>query len=171
MAEFTPALNKMLRNEGGYIDHCVAGDRGGQTFAGISRRFHPTWPGWPLIDSCDKENPNLTALVYKFYRQQFWQPIKADYLHHQIVAESIFDFAVNAGVRIAVKVAQIVVDTSPDGIVGPKTLEQLNSVDDEFFVAKYALAKIARYREIVRKDRSQEKFLLGWINRTLEGVG
>jgi hypothetical protein len=34
----------------------------------------------------------------------------------------------------------------------------------------YALAKIARYRDIVRKDKTQIKFLLGWINRTLEGV-
>jgi len=35
-------------------------------------------------------------------------------------------------------------------------------------VAYYALAKIARYRDIVTRDRSQMKFLLGWLNRTLK---
>jgi hypothetical protein len=34
----------------------------------------------------------------------------------------------------------------------------------------YALAKIARYRDIVQRDKTQIKFLLGWINRTLAGV-
>lgn len=46
MAEFTPAFEEMIRNEGGYILHNVAGDHGGDTYAGIARRFHPDWPGW-----------------------------------------------------------------------------------------------------------------------------
>ena len=43
-------------------------------------------------------------------------------------------------------------------------------MDEEKFVLAYALAKIARYRDIVTRDRSQMKFMLGWINRTLAGV-
>ena len=34
----------------------------------------------------------------------------------------------------------------------------------------YALAKITRYRDIVQRDRTQGKFLLGWLNRTLNGL-
>jgi hypothetical protein len=34
----------------------------------------------------------------------------------------------------------------------------------------FTLAKIARYRDIVRKDKTQLKFLVGWINRALEAV-
>ena len=45
MADFQPAFEKMIRNEGGYTLHNVASDRGGQTFAGIARNFHPNWPG------------------------------------------------------------------------------------------------------------------------------
>jgi hypothetical protein len=33
---------------------------------------------------------------------------------------------------------------------------------------KFAIAKVARYASICNNDRSQNKFLLGWINRTLE---
>ena len=76
----------------------------------------------------------------------------------------------NAGVRTAVKLAQLVVNSTPDGILGPKTLEKINAADEELFVVKYALAKVTRYAEIVKRNRSQSKFLLGWLNRTLRGI-
>lgn len=48
MADFLQAYESMIRNEGGYTLHTVAGDRGGMTYAGIARNFHPNWPGWAL---------------------------------------------------------------------------------------------------------------------------
>ena len=170
MADFRPAFEKMIRNEGGYVNHTVAGDRGGQTYAGIARKFQPDWPGWRLIDQNDTDNPELTALVRAFYKENFWDKLKADTIQNQPIAESLFDFAVNAGVRTAVKLAQLVVGSTPDGILGPNTLEKINQADEALFVAKYALAKVARYAEIVNRDRSQGKFLLGWLNRTLRGI-
>jgi hypothetical protein len=46
-------------------------------------------------------------------------------------------------------------------------VEKLNAGHEEIFVAKYALAKVARYAEICKRDSSQKQFLLGWINRVL----
>lgn len=43
-------------------------------------------------------------------------------------------------------------------------------MDDALFISNYALAKVARYVQIVTKNPTQRKFLLGWINRTLEGL-
>lgn len=169
MAQFEPAFEKMIRNEGGYQLHKVEGDRGGMTYAGISRRYHPHWPGWELIDS-DRMDPRLTESVREFYRGQFWEPIQGDDIETQEVAESLFDFAVNAGISTAVKLAQVATGTTPDGIFGPKTLEALNSIDPAAFIGKYVIAKMARYAEICNRDSSQKKFLLGWINRTLKGV-
>jgi lysozyme family protein len=88
----------------------------------------------------------------------------------QAVATTIYDFAVNAGLRTATILAQTVVGLTPDGQVGPKTLAALQAVDPDLFVARYALAKLARYEQIVRRDRSQAKFLLGWLSRTLKGA-
>lgn len=45
MAEFTEAFEEMIRNEGGYVLHNVAGDSGGDTYAGVARRYHPNWAG------------------------------------------------------------------------------------------------------------------------------
>lgn len=158
----------MIANEGGFKLHNTPGDRGGQTYAGISRIYHPDWEGWALIDRGDFDNPTLTRLVVEFYYENFWVPVGAHKIENDTVAFSMFDFAVNAGIRTAVKLAQITVGATPDGIPGPKTLRALNSTDSELFRLKYALSKVARYADIVNRDRSQSKFLLGWINRTLK---
>jgi lysozyme family protein len=170
MAEFISAYEKMIRNEGGYVNHTVKGDRGGQTYAGIARAFHPGWSGWQLIDANMLDSDQLITLVMDFYRENFWNRLKAENIKSQQIAESLFDFAVNAGVRTAVKLAQIVVGASPDGIVGSNTLKKLNDTENELFISKYALAKVARYTKIVKRDRSQSKFLLGWLNRTLRAI-
>lgn len=170
MANYLPAFDRMIQNEGGYKLHEVAGDRGGQTYAGIARNFHPQWPGWHLIDTGQRDAVALTDLVMQFYREKFWNPLRGDDIAVQGVAETLFDFAVNAGNRTAVKLAQVVLNTTPDGALGPETLGLLNAVGDEDFKIRFALAKIARYAEIVSRDRNQGKFLLGWINRTLKGV-
>ena len=106
-------------------------------------------------------------MVRAFFRANFWDNIRGDQLAHQAIAESIFDFHVNTG-RPARVLAQLVAGVTPDGSFGPATLQALNAYDPEKFVMAYALAKIARYRDIVTRDRTQMKFLLGWINRTLK---
>lgn len=166
MADFLPAFEAMIRNEGGYVLHNVEGDRGGMTYAGIARNMNPQWPGWALIDA-KQDVP--AALVREFYKINYWAPIRGDELQHQSTAQAIFDFHVNAG-AVARKLAQLVVGATPDGVIGAKTAAALNAYDPDKFVLAYALAKIARYRDIVTRDRTQGKFLLGWINRTLQGL-
>ena len=165
MAEFLPAFERMIVNEGGYVLHTVKDDRGGATYAGIARNFHPSWQGWKVIDQ--GETPPA-EMVRQFYRSNFWAPMRLDDVEHQEVASNLFDFGVNAGLSTAAKLAQLVVGVTPDGKVGAKTIAALNSIDPDLFVARYALAKIARYRDIVVKNRTQQKFLVGWLNRALK---
>ena len=166
MADFQPAYERMIRDEGGYVLHNVPGDRGGQTFAGIARNMHPRWPGWAIVDSGGTPSAQV---VWDFYKQNFWDDILGDQITHQAVAADIFNFYVNTG-RPAKVLAQLVVGATPDGAIGPRTVVALNAADPEKFVLAYAIAKITRYRDIVTRDRSQMKFLLGWINRTLNGL-
>ena len=167
MANFIPAFEKMIRHEGGFILENVQNDLGGQTYAGIARNHHSDWDGWQIIDRNDIDNPQLTQKDRNFYEKEFWNRCKGDKIKNQKIAESIFDFSVNAGSRTAAKLAQLVIDATPDGVIGPKTLEKLNDAEEELFTSKFALAKVARYTEICRRNPVQKKFLLGWINRTL----
>lgn len=170
MAQFEPAFEEMIQDEGGYVLHEIPGDTGGMTYAGIARNKNPQWAGWPLVDR--KEfGGSLTGMVREFYRTEFWDKMRGNEITNQDVASTIFNFGVNAGMNMAVKLAQLVVGATPDGGIGAKTIERLNQFSDgQRFKEQYALAKIARYAEICNKNRVQSKFLLGWINRTLKGL-
>jgi len=169
MADFTPAFEKTIANEGGYILHEVSGDKGGLTYAGIAENYHPDWEGWQLLKN-DPDSPKIEPMVRSFYKKQFWDKVKGDDIASQKIADSLFDFSVNTGVRTASKLAQIVVNAAADGIIGRNSTAALNKFSEELFISNYALAKIARYAKIVTKDKSQKKFLLGWVNRTLAGL-
>jgi len=168
MADFAPAFEKMIHDEGGYQLTDIPGDRGGQTYAGIARKPNPDWAGWAFIDR--KDFGSATPLVREFYKTNFWDRVRGDEIKEQAIAETIFNFAVNTGIGVASKLAQVIVGVAPDGSIGAKTIERLNICTPEKFVPTYALAKIQRYAAICNKDRSQSKFLLGWINRTLQGL-
>lgn len=170
MAKFVAAYDRMIRLEGGYRLHDVPGDRGGQTYAGIARARNPQWRGWPMIDRGITSGDEIVGAVKEFYRAEFWAAIHGDSIDSQEIADAIFDFAVNAGIGVAARLAQVVIGADPDGRIGPVTVAALNTWDPDTFVARYALAKVARYAQICNRDRGQVKFLLGWVNRTLEGI-
>lgn len=165
MSDFLTAFERMIVNEGGYVLHTVANDRGGMTYAGIARTRWPNWPGWKSIDAGDTPPAEM---VRGFYRANFWTAMRLEEVQSQDVARTLFDFGVNAGTGTAIKLAQIVVGTTPDGQIGPKTLAAINAHDPDLFMARYALAKLARYEQIVTRDSSQRAFLLGWVRRTLK---
>ena len=156
-----------MRREGGYRLHKVAGDTGGWTYAGIARGKNPQWSGWDYIDRGDTPP---TEMVPAFYRSGYWEPIKGDMLRYDIAA-SIFDFAVNTSApgrpTLAVKLAQLVAGVTPDGSMGPVSVAALNGLTMNAFHLGFFAAKVKRYAEIVNRDRSQVKFLLGWLNRSL----
>lgn len=171
MADFAPAYERTILNEGGYMLHDVPGDKGGLTYAGIARKKNPQWVGWAYIDRGDTPP---TQMVRDFYFAGWWTPLRLNDVQNQRVAETLYDFAINSSgygkPAVAAKLAQLVVGVAPDGVFGPKTVAALNAYNPELFLARYALVKLARYRDIVRKDKTQIKFLMGWINRLLEGA-
>ena len=168
MADFEPAYSGTILNEGGYKLTDNKNDRGGLTYAGISRKMNPQWAGWALID----EGSEVPAdMVRVFYQQGWWDPLLLDQVEDQRVAETLYDFAINSSAwghpKVAAQLAQLVVGTTPDGSFGPKTIAALNAYNPDLFMARYALVKLARYRDIVTNDRTQMTNILGWINRLL----
>jgi lysozyme family protein len=69
VSRFEEAFKVVVTDEGGYSNN--PNDRGAETYRGISRKFHPDWRGWPIVDTA-KANPPCpplekggTALVEK----------------------------------------------------------------------------------------------------------
>ncbi len=175
MAEFIPALKKVLAREGGYsLD---PDDPGGETYRGITRKMHSKWSGWGQIDlykrqsgfpdNLDKDMA-LQSETEQFYQVNFWDKICGDQYANQSVAESVFNFAVNAGVSVSVSLAQWVVDADVDGVIGSQSIAKINAFDPEHFHAAFTVAKIARYVAIVRKRSESKKYFYGWVCRALE---
>lgn len=178
MANFDIAFEKTLNAEGGYLLHTVKGDKGGMTFAGISRVHWPDWTGWQLIDGGEVSGSRIEAMVRVFFKIHFWDVIKGDRIGFQSVADTIYDFAVNSDIEPAVKRVQIVVGATVDGDFGPKTFAKLNAyvvneMAEELFCAKYNLLRLFRFKDICVADKrkcwdkvtSNLRFLCGWINR------
>ena len=53
MAKFSEAEKITCKNEGGYANN--PSDNGGETYAGIARKFWPNWSGWAKIDAIKKQ--------------------------------------------------------------------------------------------------------------------
>jgi len=174
MADFTKAFQLVIANEGGYGND--PDDPGGETYKGVARKIFSKWEGWTKIDILKRQSGfpgnldkdvELQQDVEDFYRINFWNKIKGDDLTHQPVAESIFDFAVNAGVGTSASLAQMVVDTTADGVIGKESIAKINAFNLEHFLAAFTVAKIARYVSIVKKRPTSRKYFYGWILRAL----
>lgn len=161
MADFDAAIIKTIAHEGGARYTETPGDAGGATKYGISKRAYP---------QLDIANLNETQ-ARDIYRADYWNAVHGDEIAAQGVAENLFDTAVNMGTGRAVKLAQISLGIKPaDGKMTPALVAALNAADPERFVADFTLAKVARYVGLCNNNRSQSKFLLGWLNRALGGL-
>lgn len=170
MASFKTAYEKYIKPwEGGYA--FVAGDKGGETYAGIARNFHPDWPGWSYIDQVKKTRsikhnehfPALDEKVEKFFND-FWNTQRLSEIKSQEVANIIYDFYVNSE-KSAIKVVQRLVGVSQDGLIGPKTLQAINSFNPAELNNLIKEEREKFYLRIVDRDPTQLKFITGWMNR------
>jgi lysozyme family protein len=170
MAYFEPAYKKLRKWEGLTSNH--KDDRGGITFAGISRRFYPDWNGWVIYDACIRagedpaKNAELWVRVEHFYRKTFWERFNGTSIPSQGLAEALLSFTVNMGLETAVMLLQDLLGVKRDGSIGPKTLAAIHEkATTAEFLNRY-LDKVAdRYIKIVEADPTQTKFEKGWANR------
>ena len=170
MADFEKSFARLMKDEGIVLTDSV-GDKGGQTFCGISRKFHPDWIGWKDIDA--NSTPSMD-LVRGFYRENFWEPIKAEQIKSQRVAEVLFSQYVNMGAN-GIKLMQTSLGLIADGQVGSKTLNALNTACESYIVSPeeavllvYQAANTTRYHAIGMKDKTQRKWWPGWFRRSIE---
>lgn len=124
MAKFIDAYKKVLNNEGIYSND--PDDAGGETYKGISRKANPNWDGWISIDAIKKSHPTtfksilkktpeLEKKVQDLYKDKYWDCFELDDVPNQLVAEQMFDTAVNQGQTAAIKFAQRVLDLRETG--------------------------------------------------------
>jgi len=188
MADFEKAYSKTLWYEGSYSN--FNDDKGGETYRGVSRKYHENWSGWSIIDGMKNQtgwivqldlDKELQKRVHEFYFANFWMKIKGEEIKDQDVAEELYDTAVNMGIKYATIFLQKSLnvlnrnqrnyhDIAVDGAIGPQTLDILDrhiqlegsSTHLLFWMNVY---QAARYLEISERDNTQEIFIRGWGKR------
>jgi lysozyme family protein len=170
MADFKIAFRLTTASEGGYVND--KDDPGGETYKGVARNIHGKWKGWIRIDILKRQagfpgnleqDSELQELLFDFYELEFWNKMNGDNIQDQDVANTIYDFGVNAGIKTSTSLAQMVVGAKADGVIGDKSIEAINSCNTDLFMAEFTLAKIVRYIHIVRKRPTSKKYFLGWV--------
>ena len=125
MANFDVSFKKVLLDEGGYVND--PNDTGGETYLGISRVHNPKAKMWNLIDTVKREHglsdidnrlkaiPAIVEDAKFIYKRNYWDVIGLDALNSDKLAHQIFDMAVNAGVSLAIKLAEELVGLPKTG--------------------------------------------------------
>ena len=186
MAYFQKAFNLVMMNEGGYVDD--KDDAGGETYKGISRRYNPTWEGWKEIDilklKSDFPKGLLNNMLVKdsvnvFYKQRYWDRLLCDEIKYQLLAEELFDTAVNMGVSRSSNFFQqalnllnrnekLYPDLVEDGKIGQKTLDALDMLpgkDMEYLLKIINILQGMHYISYMKDSPIQEKYARGWLGR------
>ena len=163
---FGKALEFTLRWEGGYANH--PNDPGGETYRGISRRAHPNWSGWSVVDGMSDLRTNqfiseLDPLVGDFYKENYWDPVQGDDLP-TFVAKAVFDHAVHSGVRRASQALQREVGAKVDGQIGDRTIEA-TWVHCDRLGAKKLISYRKGWLEHLATRPSLASFGRGWSRR------
>jgi len=178
---FNAALKIVLQYEGIYDDD--PDDPGGETYKGITRRDHPNWGGWPLVEA-NKEAAGfprnleghalLQTLVANLYKELYWDKNHCDQIPTGLDLV-VFDTAVNMGGGKAGRFLQQGINEllgrqvlSVDGAIGPHTLDAVNALTPEQqkqlgFACLELRAQ--NYHEIAEAKPHLKKFLKGWLNR------
>ena len=112
MAEYGPAIDRVLKAEGGWTEDPAP------TFRGIDREQRPDWEGWLRVDVFRRgvlkkgfpENAladeELASSVRLFYKREYWDSIGGDDVPSQALAERLVDFGVTSGSADAVRALQ-----------------------------------------------------------------
>lgn len=154
---FDKALAFLLEREGGYGDISTGDDQ--PTNLGITL---PTLSAW-RDEACTVDDlKSLTqAEAAKIYYAKYWETCDCDRMPAG-VAMCVFDAAVNSGVKMAGEWLQMAVGVTPDGIVGPKTLEALGQVNDPTHIVSVMLSLRQSY---MQRLPTWPKYRRGWLNR------
>lgn len=131
----------------------------------------------------------LLELVKKFYLDTFWQPLGLWDIKQQVIADELFDTAINQGKQTAVKYLQESLnllnnngrhysEIKVDGYLGNKTLKALDAYMFTAVISGRSVIRNTRtllkamnglqfqkYLKICQNEPKQEVHMYGWLNR------
>lgn len=192
-SDFLIAYNKTAIVEGGYVNDPA--DPGKETYKGIARAKHPNWQGWETIDSLLPNKAGMTSReidrvlgqsaqlsedIKAFYKAEFWDRLNLSRVRFQLIANEVYDSAVNLGTHKPATWLQRSLnilnrggrdwrDLEVDGDIGPATLRALNNCDVPNILNKALnVMQGAEYIRLAERSERFERFIRGWLDHRVE---
>jgi lysozyme family protein len=123
---------------------------------------HANWVSH--LNSKLAEINTLQQMVRDFYEANYWDKYRLNEVVSQPVAEWVYDHCVNAGARGAMWI-QLAARVTPDGGIGPKSLEAINAADPVALIARVDDIAGAYRLDRAHDNPSQIQFLPSWLRR------
>lgn len=167
MAKVELLVPHILKWEGGSAYSNIRHDKGGPTKYGITLE---TWKhvGYDKNKDGVLNEKDIKLLTEKDFqmvlKKNFWDRWKADEIKSQSLANMVVDWLWGSG-KWGIIYPQRLLGLKDDGVVGPKTIAAINKVNAKEFFEKLKVSRINFYKNIVKNNPTQKKFLNGWINR------
>ncbi len=142
---------------GGYTNDPT--DAGGRTQYGISEKSNPE--AW----ADDKVTPEEARAIY---HRKYVESPGFDRIPDPNLCAQLVDYGVTSGPVIAIRALQRCVGAEEDGVLGPETLHKLALQDSKTVNNKIVGERVKMIGRLVVKNKSQVRFLSGWLNRAVE---
>jgi len=170
-ADFMTVFSQIKAHEGAWVHDM--NDKGGETYAGITRRWNPQWEGWQFVDEakplkqCDSVGGLVPHYVLDYYLT-IWVREGFYLIKDQQVANYLFDFRIHGTIGTKI-ITRVMKDMGAKIEVTNDMTEDItraaNSLNKKLFLRKLQKSRIEFYRGIVKRDPSQRKFLSHWLYR------
>jgi lysozyme family protein len=157
---FDDAFERLRGHEGGFTqDSRDSGNwTGGEVGRGVCKgtKYGISAAAYPGEDI-----QHLTLdRAKELYRRDYWGPAGCDAVP-DLMRFDLFDMAVNSGVKAAVRALQKAVGEAEDGILGPLTIQSVQSMPTLRLVARFNGARLLHISDAV----AWPAYGRGWVKR------
>lgn len=160
MADYRKLKPFILRWEGGYTNDQA--DLGKQTNKGVTLSTYRSVFGKNKTVSDLKK---ITDEQWEFiFKKNYWDKWEADNIKDQNVANILVDWLWCSG-SYGIKIPQMVLGVSADGIVGSKTIAAINARDGRELFDTIKQERKDFIDRICQTRPQNRKFKNGWLNR------
>lgn len=164
MSNFDTAIITVLKREGGFVDN--PHDSGGATNFGISLRFLKSIDSNATIEDIKNLTTENASNLYKLH---WWDKYQYERIINQSIATKVFDAAVNMGSHwshIGLQrsvLAASGISLKEDGILGDKSIAEINNVNPTELLVAYRSELAGIYRSF-----NEREFIDGWLARAYD---
>lgn len=158
-------IDNTIKLEGGFVDNPA--DRGGPTNLGITLVTLSQFLGRKA--SVEELKSITPEFAHSIYEELYLNKPGINQIEDEKLRAVVFDAAVNHGPRPAIQMLQRAIGVSPDGLLGPETLDKAKSLGTPVpfhFLRERTLA----YASLVQSDARQAVFLKGWLARVFAQI-